>query len=165
MDAGQVERAPRGLSDVEAGALPLTGLTAWRALVTKSGNAVVGRNVLVTGIGGGVALMVLGFAVAMGVNVWVSSGDEGKIGRARELGAKGGVNYRREGWERELRGALPRERPFLDAIVDGAGGDVVEKGAKLLKVGGALGWPALLATDKGCVGWWRDRQLRDDDRS
>lgn len=134
MDAGEVEEAPAGLSDVEAGALPLTGLTAWRAVVTKSGNAVRGRNVLVTGIGGGVALMALGFAVGMGVSVWVSSGDEEKIRRAREMGARGGVNYRRVGWERELREGLPRERPFLDAIIDGAGGDVVDKGAKLLKV-------------------------------
>ena len=138
VDSGEVEEAPEGLSDVEAGALPLTGLTAWRALVTKSGNAERGRNVLVTGIGGGVALMVLGLAVGMGVNVFVSSGDEEKMRRARELGARGGVDYRKEGWEKELRGILPRERGFLDAIIDGAGGDVVDKGAKLLKVSGAL---------------------------
>lgn len=136
VDAGEVEGAPEGLSDVEAGGLPLTGVTAWRALVTKSGNAVEGRNVLVTGIGGGVALMVLGLGVGMGVRVWVTSGDEGKIRRARELGARGGVDYRVDGWEEELRGMLPRERPFLDAVIDGAGGDVVDKGVKLLKVGG-----------------------------
>ena len=134
VECGEVEEAPGCLSDVEAGALPLTGLTAWRALVTKSGCVEAGRNLLVTGIGGGVALMVLGLAVGMGVRVWVSSGEEGKIARARELGAKGGVSYRREGWERELRGMLPEERPFLDAIIDGAGGDVVDKGARLLKV-------------------------------
>lgn len=80
--------------------------------------------------------MVLGFAVGMGVNVWVTSGDEEKIRRARELGARGGVNYKVEGWERELRKGLPSERPWFDAVVDGAGGDVVDKGAKLLKVGG-----------------------------
>ncbi|OBT54885.1 hypothetical protein VE04_04969 [Pseudogymnoascus sp. 24MN13] len=48
----------------------LTGLTAWRALVTKSGEAIQGRNILVTGIGGGVALNALQFAVAKGCNVW-----------------------------------------------------------------------------------------------
>jgi NADPH:quinone reductase-like Zn-dependent oxidoreductase len=132
----EVETAhcPEHLSGVEAAALPLCGLTGWRALVTKSGAAERGSNILVTGIGGGVALMVLLFAVKMGVNVWVSSGDEGKIAKAKELGAKGGVNYKTKGWEKELLGMLPKEKPMLDAIIDGAGGDVGDKAARLLKV-------------------------------
>ena len=138
VDAGEAEAAPEGLSDVEAGALPLTGLTAWRALVTKSGNAEKGRNILITGIGGGVALMALSFAVGMGVNVYVTSGSEEKLKRAKELGAKGGINYKSKGWEKELKKNLPKDRQFLDAIIDGAGGDVVDKGAKLLKVCGLV---------------------------
>lgn len=66
----------------------------------------VARNLLVTGIGGGVALMALGFAVAMGVRVWVTSGDAGKIERARELGAEGGVGYREKGWEKNVSGSF-----------------------------------------------------------
>lgn len=134
LDAGELEEAPVHLSDAEAAALPLTGLTAWRAFFTKSGNAKPGRNILVTGIGGGVALMVLLFAVAQECNVFVSSGSEEKITRAKELGAVGGVNYKEEGWERKLLGMLPAERKWMDAIVDGAGGDVVQKGTRLLKV-------------------------------
>lgn len=134
LDAAELEECPEHLSDEEAAALPLTGLTAWRAFFTKSGNAVRGRNIFVTGIGGGVALMVLLFAVAAGCNVWVSSGNQEKIDRAVRLGAKGGVNYKEEGWEKKLRGSLPKERPYFDAIIDGAGGDIVAKGVKLLKV-------------------------------
>lgn len=78
--------------------------------------------------------MVLLFAVKMGVQAWVTSGDEGKIAKAKELGAMGGVNYREDGWERKLKGMLPQERAVLDAIIDGAGGDIVEKGVRLLKV-------------------------------
>lgn len=133
-DAGEVEEAPGHLSDAEAAAFPLAGLTAWRALFVKSGNAVAGRNVLVTGIGGGVALFALQFAVAAGCSVYVTSGSEEKIERARRLGAKGGVNYKEAGWDKKLKGMLPKERPFLDAIVDGAGGEVVKMGSKLLKV-------------------------------
>jgi NADPH:quinone reductase-like Zn-dependent oxidoreductase len=130
----EVEEAPSHLSPVEAAALPLTGLTGWRALVTKSGNAVEGRNILVTGIGGGVALNVLQFAVAKGCNVFVTSGNEEKIKKAKKMGAKGGVSYRREGWEKELKQQLPRDRPYIDAIIDGAGGDIVSKAVRLLKV-------------------------------
>lgn len=134
ISASELEEAPSHLSNVEAAALPLTGLTAWRALMTKSGNAKPGRNILITGIGGGVALMALSFGVAAGCNVYVTSGNEEKLNKAKALGAKGGVNYKEEGWDKKLLGMLPQERKLLDAIIDGAGGDVVEKGSKLLRV-------------------------------
>ncbi|KAJ9636689.1 hypothetical protein H2199_007682 [Coniosporium tulheliwenetii] len=137
VDAGEVEEAPAHLNDVEAAALPLTGLTAWRAVFSKSGNARPGANILVTGIGGGVALMALVLASAAGVNVWVTSGSEEKIKKAKGLGAAGGVSYKEEDWEKKLLGMLPSGKQF-DAIIDGAGGDIVEKGTKLLKAGGVI---------------------------
>jgi len=129
-----LEDCPEHLSDAEAASLPLTGLTAWRAFFTKSGNALPGRNILVTGIGGGVALMVLLYGVAQGCNVYVTSGNQEKIDKAVKLGAKGGVIYKEDKWEKKLQAILPTDRPFLDAIVDGAGGDIVAKGSRLLKV-------------------------------
>ena len=139
MPANDVELAPEHLSDVEAAALPLTGLTAWRALMTKSANAEPGRNILVTGIGGGVALMVLLFAVAKDCNVFVTSSSAEKIDRAMGLGAKGGALYTdEEGWPKMLRRMLPENRPFLDAVIDGAGGDIVGNTWKLVKLGGVV---------------------------
>ncbi|TVY40774.1 putative zinc-type alcohol dehydrogenase-like protein, partial [Lachnellula occidentalis] len=138
VDQSEVELAPEHLSDVEAAALPLTGLTGYRALVTKSANAEGGRNILVTGIGGGVALNVLQFAVALGANVFVTSGSREKIERAVGEGARGGVSYKGQGWEKELKGMLPKDRPYVDAIIDGAGGDVVGKAIRLLKPGGVI---------------------------
>jgi NADPH:quinone reductase-like Zn-dependent oxidoreductase len=134
LSSAELEACPEHLSDAEAASLPLTGLTAWRAFFTKSGNAIKGRNILVTGIGGGVALMVLLYGVAQGCNVYVTSGNQEKIDKAVKLGAKGGVLYKEEGWEKKLKAALPKDRPYLDAIVDGAGGDIVAKGTRLLKV-------------------------------
>ena len=136
IEESELEEAPEHLSDAEAAALPLTGLTGWRALVSKAGdkNSGKGAAVLITGIGGGVALMVLRFAVARGADVYVTSSSEEKIQKAVELGAKGGVNYKEEAWEKRLLGMLPTGKTSFDAIIDGAGGDVVEKGAKLLKV-------------------------------
>lgn len=134
IEASELEEAPTHLSSVEAAALPLTGLTAWRAVMTKSQQAKPGRNILVTGIGGGVALMALAFASAAGANVFVTSGSEEKLKKAKALGAAGGVNYKEEGWEKKLMAMLPAERKKLDAIIDGAGGDIVQKGAKMLRV-------------------------------
>ncbi|MCJ1282178.1 hypothetical protein MMC26_001501 [Xylographa opegraphella] len=147
VDASETAPCPTHLSGAEAAALPLTGLTGWRALVTKAGiidsnsdgtYSGKDKHLLVTGIGGGVALTVLLFAVQMGVKVWVTSGDATKISKAKVLGAAGGVSYKEKGWEKELKGMLPKERPYLDAIIDGAGGDIVLKGGRLLKPGGAI---------------------------
>lgn len=134
-----VEPAPEHLTNTEGAALPLVGLTGWRALVTKTGeNASAGRNILVTGIGGGVALQVLQFAVALGCNVYVTSGDKTKIDKAVRLGAKGGVSYRDKDWDKQLANILPDDRLYLDAVIDGAGGDIVAKTVKLLKPGGII---------------------------
>lgn len=136
--ASELEIAPPHLTDVEAAALPLAGLTAWRAFRTKSNNAEAGRNVVITGIGGGVALMVLQFAVATKCNVFVTSSSEEKIARAKELGARGGVNYKEADWDQKLASLLPSSRPYIDAIIDGAGGDIVLRTYKLLKPGGVV---------------------------
>lgn len=134
VDESEVEMAPDHLSPAEAAALPLTGLTGWRALITKSANAEKGRNILITGIGGGVALNVLQFAVALGANVYVTSGSQDKIDKAKDLGAKGGVSYKADGWEKELKKQLPKDRPYIDSIIDGAGGNIISKATRLLKV-------------------------------
>lgn len=133
----EVEPSPEHLSPIEAAALPTCGLTGWRALVTKSG-AVSGSNVLITGTGGGVALQVLQFAVALGHNVYVTSGSEAKLQKARQLGARGGVLYTGSEWHRDLAALLPVERPYLDAVIDGAGGDIVVRATSLLKPGGVI---------------------------
>jgi NADPH:quinone reductase-like Zn-dependent oxidoreductase len=142
IDESEVEEAPEHLSDAEAAALPLTGLTAWRALVTKAGvkNSGKGAAVLVTGIGGGVALMALRFAVTRGADVYVTSSSQEKIQKAVELGARGGVSYKEEGWEKKLSGMLPSGKTSFDAIIDGAAGDSIEKAAKLLKVSSIRLW-------------------------
>ncbi|KAL2754606.1 hypothetical protein ACRALDRAFT_1042254 [Sodiomyces alcalophilus JCM 7366] len=134
----ELELAPDHLTPAEGAALPLVGLTAWRALVTKSAAAFPGANLLITGIGGGVALQALQFAVALGCRVFVTSGDSAKIDRARALGAIAGVSYRSPSWDKDLRALLPADRPFLDAVIDGAGGDVVTRAVRLLRPGGVI---------------------------
>jgi NADPH:quinone reductase-like Zn-dependent oxidoreductase len=93
----QLSAKPPSMSWEEAAALPLSGLTAWRALMSRA-HLGKGERVLVTGIGGGGALFALQFAVASGNEVWVTSSSDEKIGRAVKLGARGGFRYDREGW-------------------------------------------------------------------
>ena len=109
---------PEHLSFPEAAALPLGGLTAYRALVTR-GEVKKGDHVLVTGIGGGVATIAMLLARALGAQVSVTSGSEEKLARARSMGAIAAVSYKQKGWEREL--VKQAGRP-PDVIIDSAGG-------------------------------------------
>jgi zinc-binding alcohol dehydrogenase/oxidoreductase len=110
---------PAGMSFNDAAALPVAGLTAYRALVSRGGIK-GGEHVLVTGIGGGVATQAMLFAQALGAKVSVTSGSEEKLAKARALGAVAAVSYKSDGWEKELvkqAGSAPT------LIIDGAGGD------------------------------------------
>lgn len=112
--ATQLHAKPAHLDWHEAAALPLAGLTAYRALFSQ-GELQAGETVLITGIGGGVATFALQFAVAAGANVWVTSSSSEKIDRAVELGAAGGFDYTQDDWWKDFV-----EAPQL--IVDSAGG-------------------------------------------
>ena len=113
----RVVDAPTHLSMEEAAALPLAGLTAYRALFGRAA-ATPKDKVLISGVGGGVALMACQFAIAIGCEVYVTSGSNEKIQRAIDLGAKGGVNYRDEKWYKHFI----KTYGGVDVVIDSAGG-------------------------------------------
>ncbi len=132
---------PAHLSWEQAAALPLAGLTAYRTLFTRCGLQ-PGERVLVTGIGGGVALMAMQFALAAGAEVFVTSGSDEKIEQAVLLGAGGGANYRQESWDKDLKATVGG----FDVVIDSAGGDgfallpgLCNPGARIGIYGGSLG--------------------------
>lgn len=93
---------PPGLDWEEAAALPLVGLTTYRALFTR-GRLRAGQRLLVLGAGGGVATMAVSLAAAVGATVHVTSSSDTKIARAQELGAAGGVRYDDPDWPAAAR--------------------------------------------------------------
>ena len=131
--AGHVFPKPAHLNWEQAAALPLAGLTAWRALMTQ-GAAQAGETVLVTGIGGGVATFALKWAVALGARVFVTSGDDAKLAQAQRLGAAGGVNYRTGDWAQRLAALTGG----VDVVVDGTGGPAFAGCFSVLRPGGRL---------------------------
>lgn len=146
ISANNLVAKPNHLTFEQAAALPLAGLTGWRALVSRAGLK-AGERVLVTGIGGGVALFVLQFAVALGAEVWVTSGSDEKIEKAIALGAKGGVNYKDPNWLKNLMAAAGADRSgYFDVIIDSAGGagfakliDAATSGGRICFFGGTTG--------------------------
>jgi zinc-binding alcohol dehydrogenase/oxidoreductase len=115
--AANVFPKPARLDWEQAAALPLAGLTAWRALFVRGG-LTSGLSVLVLGAGAGTSTFAVQFAHAAGARVFVTSGSADKLARARELGAEAGFDYNEAGWEQEL---VERSGGGVDLVLDSAG--------------------------------------------
>ena len=138
---------PASLTDAQAAALPLAGLTAYRALFSRAG-LVEGERVLITGAGGGAASLALRFAVAAGARVWATTSGAQKIARAEAMGAARAVDYKEEDWAEALG-------MTFDVIVDSAGGegflrliDLAAPGGRIAFFGATAGDPPLLPMRK-----------------
>lgn len=132
---------PGHLSSLEAAAMPLGGLTAYRALM-KKGRCTSKDRVCINGIGGGVALIAMQFALAADAEVWVTSSSNEKIEKAIDLGAAGGQNYKQDGWHK----ALQTKSGGFDIIIDSAGGPgfnnllkIANPGGRIVTYGGSAG--------------------------
>lgn len=90
--AAYFTQAPAGWSAAESATLTTAGVTAWRALV-GDGGLKAGDTVLVLGTGG-VAIIGLQLAKAMGASVIITSSSDEKLERARALGADHAINYK-----------------------------------------------------------------------
>lgn len=131
--AEQLAEKPPHLTWEEAAALPLAGLTAYRAVYSRA-KLQKSERMLVSGIGGGVALFAMQFGVAMQAEVWVTSSSPDKIKRAVGLGARGGFNYRDENWT----AAAAKSPGLFDVIVESAGGDGFGRLVDVAAAGGRI---------------------------
>lgn len=92
---------PKHLSYEEAATLPCAGVTAWNALVTR-GHTEPGDFVLLQGTGG-VSILGLQLAIALGAKPVITSSSDEKLARARKLGAVATVNYKTTpDWEKAV---------------------------------------------------------------
>jgi zinc-binding alcohol dehydrogenase/oxidoreductase len=130
--AENVYPRPQRLTWEESAALPLAGLTAWRALF-KRGGLEPGQTVLITGASGGVSTYLIQIAAASGARVLVNSSSEEKIATAKELGAEAGVNRNDEDWPKQIKDLSDGG---VDLAVDSSGHWA--QALKALRPGGTL---------------------------
>jgi NADPH:quinone reductase-like Zn-dependent oxidoreductase len=135
LPAANVFPFPEQLSFEEAAALGVTYITAYRMLFTR-GRLVPGEWVLVTGIGGGLALSLLQLCRPVAGRVIVTSSSDAKLERARELGADEGINYKEEDVGKAVR-KLTAKRG-VDLVVDSAGGPALDAALRSLRPGGRV---------------------------
>ncbi|MCY7768021.1 zinc-binding dehydrogenase [Bacillus inaquosorum] len=106
-------KKPSYLSWEEAGVLPLSALTAYRALFTKA-QLKKGEHLLIPGIGSGVASYALFMAKAIGAKVSVTSRSEEKRKKALQLGADYTFDSY-SNWDEQLQGEK------ADVVLDSIG--------------------------------------------
>ncbi len=119
---------PKKTSHVEAAALPLTGCSAWQALVDHMGLS-RGKKILIHGGAGGIGSIAIQLARHIGAYVatTVSARD---LQYARELGADEAIDYKNQSFEDMLHN--------YDAVYDMAGGETYNKSFKVLRKGGII---------------------------
>ncbi|MHC5114539.1 MAG: zinc-binding dehydrogenase [Planctomycetota bacterium] len=123
------------IDPVDGAAFGLSFLTAWSMIVTRAGLR-PGHVVLITGIGGGVALSALAICRHLGATTIVTSRHQAKLDRAVELGADHVVLDTGEDWSRAVRGCTGGRG--VDICCDSIGKAVHEPCMKSLVAGGAF---------------------------
>jgi len=126
---------PAGRSFEEAAGFSLVYQTAWRMLITR-GRLRAGEDVLIHGIGSGVSIAALQMAKLTGARVFVTSSSEEKLGKARELGADFGYNYK----EADVASEVLREtgKRGVDIVIDSVGKETWAESLKAVRRGGRV---------------------------
>ena len=120
---------------IDAAAFGLTHLTAWRML-TSCARLQEKQTVLITGIGGGVALAALNICKHFGCRTIVTSRHQQKLDSALELGASDYVLDEGEDWSRTIRSLTDKEG--VHVCIDSVGGQLHQPIIKSLARGGTL---------------------------
>ncbi|MHA6252024.1 zinc-binding dehydrogenase [Oceanobacillus sp. CAU 1775] len=126
----QVEQKPNYLSWEEAGTVALSGLTGYRALVTK-GQIKAGDTLFIPGAGSGVSTFIIQLAKSIGAKVVVTSRSEAKLKQAKKIGADIAISTHSD-WKKEL------EDVVIDLAIDSIGAATFNRTLEVLKKGGKI---------------------------
>lgn len=136
-----VVRVPEHLSDEEAATLPLAAVTAWHAVIRRSG-VKRGDTVLVQGTGG-VSLFSLQFAHMAGARVIVTSSSDEKLRRAGGLGAVHGINYKESpDWDERVLEITGKRG--VDHVIEVVGAENLTRSLNAVRMSGSISVIGLL---------------------
>ena len=123
-----IAKKPKRLSHIEAAALPLVGVSAWRALTENIGLS-KGQRILIHGGAGGIGSIAIQLAKYLGAEIatTVSANDKQFV---QELGADVVIDYKSQNFEDLLHD--------YDSVFDTIGGQTYKRSFKVLKKGGII---------------------------
>lgn len=127
--------APRGLTMVEAAAIPETFFTVWHN-VFQRGGLTAGETFLVHGGTSGIGTTAIQLAKAFGAKVLATAGSEAKCAAMRDLGADLAINYREEDFVAAVKQAT--DGKGADLILDMVGGEYISRNYQAAAVEGRI---------------------------
>lgn len=119
---------PANLDFVQAASIPMVGLTSWQALKERA-NLRAGQKVFIPAGSGGIGTFAIQLAKHLGATVGTTT-STGNVELVRSLGADEVIDYKKEEFEKVLRG--------YDAVLGTVRGDTIEKSIGILKPGSAI---------------------------
>ena len=133
--APQCLPVPRGLSLVEAAALPETYFTVWTNVFDR-GRLRAGETILVHGGASGIGTTAIPLAAVFGATVYATAGTREKCVACERLGAARAINYRTEDFVQVVNDVTGGRG--VDLILDMVGGDYVSRNLEALALEGRL---------------------------
>jgi len=134
--AAQCLPVPKGLSIIEAAALPETFFTVWTNLYQRA-HLQAGETLLVHGGSSGIGTTAIQIASQLGAKVMATAGNEEKCRACTELGAERAVNYKEEDFVTAAK-EFGGKKKGVDVILDMVGGDYTDRNIKSLAQDGRL---------------------------
>ena len=126
---------PRGVSLVDAAALPEVTFTVWTNLI-DSARLKPGETVLVHGGSSGIGTAAIQLCAARGHKVFTTAGSTEKIAACQALGAHRAINYREEDFVAVIKDETAKRG--VDVILDMVGGDYIQKNMSAAAVWGRI---------------------------
>jgi len=139
---------PRGMSAVDAAAIPETFFTVWTNVFDR-GRLTAGDSLLVHGGSSGIGTTAIQLAHAFGASVFATAGSAEKCAACERLGAARAINYRDEDFVAVTREATGGRG--IDVILDMVGGDYFPRNMEALAMGGRLVQIATLGGPKSQI--------------
>ena len=131
----QVLPIPKGLTGIQAAAIPETFFTVWTN-VFQRGKLKYSESILVHGGTSGIGTTAIQLARAFGARVLTTAGSDEKCEAAKKLGAEHAFNYKTTDWVAESKKVTGGRG--VDVILDIVGGDYIPRNLDLLAVEGRL---------------------------
>jgi NADPH2:quinone reductase len=143
---------PRGLTPIEAAAIPETFFTVWHN-VFQRGRLQAGETLLVHGGSSGIGTAAIQLAKAFGARVVTTAGSAEKCDACRRLGADVAVNYRAQDFVAATKAAT--DGRGADVVLDMVGGDYIERNYEAAAVEGRIVQIAVQGSPKATVDFRR----------
>ncbi|KAH8689058.1 alcohol dehydrogenase [Talaromyces proteolyticus] len=129
---------PKNITSLQAATLPCAGVTAWNAFYGIADRKLQPGSYVLTQGTGGVSLIAIQIALAVGATVIATTSSPEKANRLKEMGVQHVINYRETpNWGEVARQLTPENRG-VDHILEVGGEATIRQSLKAIKMEGVI---------------------------